>query len=199
MRIVAGKFRRRKLLTRSGLTTRPITDRVKVILFDRLQGLLEETRVLDLFAGTGSLGLEALSRGASSVVFIEQDRQAHQLLVENVRILQAESQTLCWRTDALRSSFRPKGVPDFLPFDLVFFDPPYRMAGEIRPGEPIYDSLERLARTEVTVPETLLVLRCARFAEFELPPSWSVESKLVLNSMALHFCRKGTPCDPSGD
>ena len=76
MRIIAGRFRRRNLLTRSGLVTRPITDRVKETLFERLGDAVIDARVLDVFAGTGTLGLEALSREAASVVFVEKDRQA---------------------------------------------------------------------------------------------------------------------------
>ena len=78
MRIVAGKFRRRKLFANPGLKTRPITDRVKESLFERLSGELEGKRIADVFAGTGTLGLEALSRGAKSVVFIESDRRLPQ-------------------------------------------------------------------------------------------------------------------------
>ena len=127
MRIIAGEFRRRRLLANPGLTTRPITDRVKEILFERTQDLLVDRRIADIFSGTGSLGFEALSRGAQSVVFLESDGKAFELLKQNVAALGVEDRTLCWRTDALKSSFHPKGVDAFLPYDVVFFDPPYRM------------------------------------------------------------------------
>ncbi|HLJ10696.1 MAG TPA: RsmD family RNA methyltransferase, partial [Planctomycetaceae bacterium] len=71
MQIVSGKYRHRKLETNPGETTRPITARVKVALFDRLQPVLQQAKVADVFSGTGTIGLEALSRGAASVVFIE--------------------------------------------------------------------------------------------------------------------------------
>ena len=99
MRIIAGEFRRRKLLASPGLTTRPITDRVKETLFERIGEDLVDRKVADIFAGTGSLGLEALSRGAKSVVFIESDRRGHELLRQNVATLGVEDRTLCWRTD----------------------------------------------------------------------------------------------------
>ena len=89
MRIVAGRLKRRKLRTNPGLVTRPITDRAKEMLFDRL-GTFDGERVADVFAGTGTIGLEALSRGASRVVFVEQDRLAHELLRENVAALGVE-------------------------------------------------------------------------------------------------------------
>ena len=87
VRIIAGEFRRRKLLASPGLTTRPITDRVKETLFERIGDELVDRKVADVFAGTGSLGLEALSRGAKSVVFIESDRRAFELLEQNVATL----------------------------------------------------------------------------------------------------------------
>src|SRR5262245_1608079 len=108
MQIVSGKYRHRRLETNPGLATRPITARVKVALFDRLGPALQDARVADVFAGTGTIGLEALSRGARSVVFIESDRKAVELLRRNVQALRVEQETLCWHTDASKSSFRPK-------------------------------------------------------------------------------------------
>ncbi len=156
MRIIAGEFRRRRLLANPGLTTRPITDRVKEILFERTQDLLVDRRIADIFAGTGSLGLEALSRGAQSVVFLESDRKAFELLKQNVAALGVEDRALCWRTDALKSSYHPKGVDDFLPFDVVFFDPPYRMAASLAPDSPMGKALIRLAREGETAESALL-------------------------------------------
>src|SRR5438477_10186799 len=84
MRIIAGKFRGRKILPPEGEATRPITDRVKQSLFDILTPRIEGSRVYDCFAGTGSMGLESLSRGAASSVFFERDREALKLLRENI-------------------------------------------------------------------------------------------------------------------
>jgi 16S rRNA (guanine966-N2)-methyltransferase len=190
MRIVAGKYRRRKLLTNPGMTTRPITDRAKVILFDRLEPILSGARIADVFAGTGSMGLEALSRGAASVVFFESDHRAYELLLKNVAALKVEQETLCWRVDVLRTSFVPKGVPAFLPYDIVLFDPPYRMTEAIRPGNPLYRAWERLAGERVTAADALLVLRCATEAEFEAPPVWEIEQKINVNTMDLYLFRK---------
>lgn len=190
MRIVAGRFRRRNLLTNPGLVTRPITDRVKEILFERLSGDVLDARVADVFAGTGTLGLEALSRGAKSVVFVESDRKAHELLVANVAKLGVESETLSWRADVMRCSFRPKGVPDFLPFDVIFFDPPYRLVPFIQPGDSLYKALERLARDEVSSPEALLVFRTPVDSQFTLPKDWTIETTLEISSMNIHLARR---------
>ncbi len=190
MRIVSGKYRRRVLQTNPGNTTRPITDRAKVILFDRLQPMLNQgPRVADIFAGTGTMGLEALSRGAKSVVFIEYDRNAHELLQQNVAMLKAEGETVCWRTDAFRSSFHPKGVPDFLPYDIIFFDPPYKLAPKIQTGSLLYAALERLASPTLCAPEALLILRCDDHAEFTMPADWKADQIHRVRSMMLYFFR----------
>ena len=192
MRIVSGKYRRRKLFAHPGTVTRPITDRAKEFLFQRLQDELKACQVADVFAGTGTMGLEALSRGAASVVFIEKDRRAHELLKRNVTMLGVERETLCWRADALRSSFRPKGADDFFPYDIVFFDPPYRMIPNLVPGTLIYKSLERLSRENVTTPDARFVLRTPENARFECPPVWEFDQKLDISSMEIHLFRKNT-------
>lgn len=190
MQIIAGKYRHRKLQSSPGETTRPITARVKVALFDRLQPLLEDARVADVFSGTGTIGLEALSRGARSVVFIENDRVAFDLLRSNVATLKAEAETICWRADASKCSFRPRGDESFLPFDVVFFDPPYVYASRMKAGTMLFRSLERLARAGITSSEALLVLRCGRRTEFEVPSVWRPEQLLHYSSMDVHLFRK---------
>jgi 16S rRNA (guanine966-N2)-methyltransferase len=190
VRIIAGEFRRRRLLTSPGLTTRPITDRAKEILFERAQDLLVDRRIADVFAGTGSLGFEALSRGASSVVFLENDRIAFDLLKQNVAALGVEDRTLCWRTDAVKSSFHPKGVDQFLPFDVVFFDPPYRMAEKLTPESPMAKALVRLARDVVTAESALLFFRVPKQTQVDCPPCWEPETALAISSMEIHVFRK---------
>lgn len=190
MRIIAGKYRRRKLHTNPGQTTRPITDFVKEVLFEWLRDTVKDRRVADIYAGTGSLGLEALSRGATSVVFIEQDRKAHELLKRNVESIGAEEETLCWKTNAQLSSFRPKNVPGFVPFDMIFFDPPYKMIDDLKPGSRLYESLERLARDTVSSENCILILRTPRDAEFECPALWEQYDLLQKSSMDIYFMKK---------
>lgn len=195
MRIIAGHFRRRNLLSRPGLVTRPITDRVKETLFQRLGDCVSGARVLDVFAGTGTLGLEALSRGAAGVVFVEKDRQAVELLRKNVRHLDVEANVLCWQADAARCSYRPRNRDELLPFDLVFFDPPYRLVQHIAPGAPLYRSLERIARETVTSERAVLVFRAPVRTEFEFPPVWGPQWEFQMSNMNMICYRKsdGTP------
>ena len=187
MRIIAGKYRRRKLQTNPGLVTRPITDRAKEPLFERLGQRLSEARVADVFAGTGTLGMESLSRGAASVVFIEQDRKAIEFLKRNIAAIGVADQSLCWRTDAVRCSYRPQGVPAFVPFDLIFFDPPYKMMETLKPRSPLFQSLERLGRSTVSAADAMLCLRTPARAEFEIPHVWQPVRTLDLSSMAVHL------------
>lgn len=190
MRIIAGRFRRRRLLTSPGDITRPITDRVKETLFERITQSLQGARVADIFAGTGTIGLEALSRGARRVVFIEQDGPAHELLTQNVATLDAAEITLCWRTDAIRSSFRPQGAEDFLPYDVIFFDPPYRMIQGLRAGTPLYRALQRLARPAISAERARLILRTPERAEFDMPPQWKLDWTMTMSNMDIHVCTK---------
>jgi 16S rRNA (guanine966-N2)-methyltransferase len=190
MRIIAGRFRRRRLLTSPGEITRPITDRVKETLFERIDRSLQHARVADIFAGTGTIGLEALSRGARSVVFIEQDGPAHELLQQNVATLGAADVTLCWRTDAVRSSFRPQGADELLPYDMIFFDPPYKMIAGLQSGSPLYRALQRLARPGISADRARLVLRTPERAVFDIPPDWSLDWTLTMSNMDVHIYTK---------
>jgi len=126
MRIVAGKFKGHRLAAPTDQTTRPTSDRVREALFNILHhGLqdfeLEGARVLDLFAGTGALGLEALSRGAKYCLFIENSAAARGLIRTNVEALHLTGVTKIWRRDATA----PGPAGNLEPFDLVFADPPY--------------------------------------------------------------------------
>ena len=126
MRIVAGKFRAARLEAPKGLTTRPTSDRVRQALFNVLehgtpQVAFDGARVLDLFAGSGALGLEALSRGARFCLFVEEDAAARAAIRRNVEVLGLTGVTKIWRRDA--TSLGPAGRIE--PFDLVFCDPPY--------------------------------------------------------------------------
>lgn len=126
MRIVAGKFKGRPLASPKDRATRPTSDRVREAVFNVLaHGIdgfsLENARVLDLFAGTGALGIEALSRGARYCLFIENSAPARGLIRTNVETLHLTGVTKIWRRDA--SALGPAGNMDA--FDLVFADPPY--------------------------------------------------------------------------
>lgn len=190
MRIIRGRLGRRKLLSNPGLTTRPIADRVKESLFEFLEDELVDARIVDIFAGTGTLGLEGLSREGHSVVFIERDRLAVDLLRTNVEKLNVQNETLCWANDVERTSFRPKNCDDFLPYDVCFFDPPYKLVPKIVDGTKLYKSLRRLARDGVTREGSLLVFRTPTDSTFQMPPEWEFDRTLDYSTMEIHWYRR---------
>jgi 16S rRNA (guanine966-N2)-methyltransferase len=192
MRIIAGRLRRRTLLTNPGVITRPITDRVKESLFERLTEELVDARVADIFCGTGTLGFEALSRGARRITFIEKDFKAVELLRENIAKLKVADETLVWSADVMRCSFRPKNAEAFVPFDVIFFDPPYKLVPAIREGSPLYRSLQRLGSDRVSSPAAVMLLRTPEDAPFDLPPEWTFEWKLTMSNMDVHHLRRRT-------
>lgn len=126
VRIISGTHKGRKLLPPATDATRPVTDRIKTRLFDRLQaaGRLEAAHVLDVFSGTGSFGLEALSRGASHATFFEKDRSALDRLRRNITACAFDAASTVVDGD-LFDFFAKRTLP--VPADVVFFDPPYRM------------------------------------------------------------------------
>ena len=131
MRVIAGRLGGRRLKAPPGRVTRPTSDRVREALFSML-GDLEGASVLDLFAGTGALGIEALSRGASRVVFVERDAGAVMALRGNLEALGiAPMETEIRRTDALRALRGARASQET--YDLVFIDPPYGQARELGP------------------------------------------------------------------
>jgi len=120
MRVISGKARGVVLKTPQGLLTRPTADRVKEALFSIIQFDLPAARVLDLFGGTGQLGIEALSRGAKSAVFVDAQDAACRLIKENLKKTRLEDQAQVVRGDYMSYLTRCKNQ-----FDIVFLDPPY--------------------------------------------------------------------------
>jgi len=150
MRIIAGEFRGRKLLAPLGDTTRPITDRAKQSLFDTLGDLVAGAIVYDCFAGTGSMGLESLSRGAAHAVFFDLDRSALSLLRQNIDALKVQDRTTVLGVDLFKWARGAWTVPTT---DLVFLDPPYRLLRE-RPDD--LRSLTDALRTHMSTGATLV-------------------------------------------
>ena len=158
MRIVGGEFRGRALQSPTGRETRPTADRVRQTVFDvlehRYSGTVAGARVLDLFAGTGAMGLEALSRGAAFSLFVETEADARSVIRANAETLGVLGRTRIYRRDA--TSLGPIGA--LAPFDLVFADPPYgRALGEAALASALTGGWLQ--------PGALIVLEEAAFAE----------------------------------
>jgi len=167
MRVIAGRLRGRRLHTTPDLATRPTSDRARAGLFDWLGAGIADASVLDLFAGSGSVGIEALSRGAESITFVESARGACAVLRRNLCDLELVDAVRLLPYDVRR------GVRTLLKegarFDLVFADPPY--GRDVVPGMESIEKLltragelviERSARSPETAPGPGLVLRDSR-------------------------------------
>lgn len=171
MRIIAGEFRGRKLLAPVGDATRPITDRVKQSVFDILTPLLDGAVVYDCFAGTGSMGLECLSRGAGHVSFFESERSAADRLRANIRTLGVQDRSSVVTVDLFKwfASAQTRGE-----VTLVFLDPPYRYLRE-RPDELRQLSGDLAARH--LAPGATVVFRHDRDDRLDLAPLVPVDCR----------------------
>lgn len=157
MRVIAGKARSLKLLTPPGMDTRPTTDRTKETLFNILQPEIGGARFLDLFSGSGAIGIEALSRGAAFAVFVEKDRAAAECIRKNLAFTKLGDNGQILRKDvgaALKSL--EKGEP----FDLIFMDPPYGRGLERQ-------VLEYLAHSSLLAEEGTVVVEASLETTFD--------------------------------
>lgn len=155
MRVITGTARGRKLRELPGMDTRPTTDKVKESIFNIVQFDVEGRRVLDLFAGTGQLGIEALSRGAEKCVFVDASREAVKVIRENVELTGFDSQGRIQQGDAVAflTSCREK-------FALCFLDPPYA-------SELLDKALEKIAEIDIMAENGIIV--CESAADRILP------------------------------
>jgi len=182
MRIIAGEFRGRKLLPPAGDVTRPVTDRVKQSLFDILAPDIEGARVYDCFAGTGSMGLECLSRGAGHATFFEADRSAVDRLKKNIAAVGVSNRSTVVAGDLFR--WFDSARPDFK-IDLVFLDPPYRFLTE-RPAE-VQRLAARIADRHLS-PAGMVVFRHDARDALDLPPLAPADRR-EYGGMVLEFLR----------
>ena len=185
MRIIAGRFRSRVILPpESDQTTRPISDRVKQSLFDIVTPLLEDRIVYDCFAGTGSMGLESLSRGARRAVFFEADRSALARLKKNIESLDLGNESSVIAGDVFKYFTATPQPAD--PATLIFLDPPYRFLTE-RP-EKLQGLAERLAAH--LSPDGYVVFRHDAGDRLDLP-ALTVADVRTYGGMTLEFlCRR---------
>lgn len=185
MRIVAGRHRGARLEAPPGDATRPTSDRARQALFDTLTGGrfdidLNDAVVLDLFAGTGALGLEALSRGAARAVFVEKDRAALAVLNRNIAHLKAGDRALVLAQDATELG-RAR-----TPAALVLMDPPYRQ-GLVGPA------LQALLAGGWLVPDALIVVEQAKDEALDLPPGFELLDDRRYGAARFLFLRQATP------
>lgn len=156
MRVVSGSARGRRLKELQGMETRPTTDKVKESLFNVIQFDIPGRKVLDLFGGTGQLGIEALSRGAAHCTFIDQRRDAVALIRENLKLCRLEENAKVMQGDSLAflGSCREK-------FDVIFLDPPYHT-------DLMDRALELVTKIDILSEHGIII--CETMADRQLPP-----------------------------
>jgi 16S rRNA (guanine966-N2)-methyltransferase len=176
MRIVAGEHKGRRLRSPAGARTRPTPDRVREALFSIL-GPVDGLDVLDLYAGSGALGIEALSRGAASATFVESAREAARAIRANLAAIGREDARLV-ETDVFAWLRSPAAKPAF---DLVFCDPPYDAAARI--AQPLSDLLPRVLR-----PQALIVTESAKRNPLALSLPLADERTYGDTRIAIHRC-----------
>lgn len=180
MRIVGGKYRGRTLLSPSGASIRPTSDRAREAIFNILSSRLgpgfDGLRVLDLFAGTGAMGFEALSRGAARVVFVDTSAEARGIIRDHIEAFGAGGVAKLLRRDA--TDLGPAGAMG--PFDVVFLDPPYgKGLGE--------KALASLAAGGWLAPDATIVLEESADAELQLPSGFTIELRRAYGAAAMRL------------
>ncbi|MBR3806153.1 MAG: 16S rRNA (guanine(966)-N(2))-methyltransferase RsmD [Clostridia bacterium] len=180
MRIITGSAKGKRLETLEGEATRPTSERIKEAIFSSIQFEVENRHVLDLFAGSGQMGLEALSRGADRATFIDSSREAMEIVKKNAKTTGFDDKchylVSDWRNYIRKASGKEK-------YDLVFIDPPYAM-------ECCADAAAYLAEREVVIPGALVVLESGteelsaddeRLAGYEIIKSTHYGKKTFVN------------------
>ena len=178
LKIITGTAKGKRLLTLEGEATRPTSERIKEAVFSSIQFDVEGRKVLDLFAGCGQLGLEALSRGAASCTFIDSERDAVDLIKKNAKATGFFENCRYLASD-YRNYIRKAAGTDR--YNLVFIDPPYAM-------ECCADALDRLVRADLLLPGALVVLESgtealepAGFVNFRVQKSTHYGKKTFIN------------------
>ncbi len=158
MRVISGSARRTLLKTIEGLETRPTTDRIKETLFNMLQGSLSDCRFLDLFSGSGGIGIEALSRGAEKCWFVEKNAKAADCIRENLKATHLEDRAVLMEYDAVAAIKKLR--TEKLTFDFIFMDPPYNKKYE-------FYVLNELRNTELADEHTIIIVEAAKNTSFD--------------------------------
>jgi 16S rRNA (guanine966-N2)-methyltransferase len=185
MRIVGGKFKGRAIRAPEGRATRPTSDRARESIFNVLAHAdwappLEGARVIDAFAGSGALGLEAMSRGAAFCLFVETDSAARGCIRDNIEAFQLFGATRIHRRSATDLGSKPAGLGS--PFDLVFMDPPYDF--ELVPA-----ALDQLSKGSWTTPEALIIAETSANEAPPVAPDWILLDERIYGAARISFLR----------
>ena len=157
MRAIAGSARSLKLKTLEGMDTRPTTDRIKETLFNIIGPSVYDSIFLDLFSGSGGIGIEALSRGAKEAVFVENNPKAMRCIKDNLKFTRLESKAATMTADVMNALYRLEGEKVF---DIIFMDPPYDHELEKK-------VLEYLSGSELVYDDTTIIVEASKDTRFD--------------------------------
>ena len=185
MRVIAGKARSLPLKAPAGMKTRPTTDRIKETLFNMLQSQIADSVFVDLFSGSGSIGIEALSRGANKAYFIESDRKAVECIRDNLNFTKFSDQAQVLAQDAVSGVYSIKEAAD-----IIFMDPPYDNGLEQR-------ALEALRHNSIADSNTLIIIEASADTDFSYLDEYgyTMIKEKHYGSNRHVFIRKGTADD----
>ena len=156
MRVIAGSAKRLPLKTIEGMDTRPTTDRIKETLFNMIAPGMYDCIFLDLFSGSGGIGIEALSRGAREAVFVENNPKAMAVIRENLKFTRLEQKAVTVTRDVMAALYQMEGEKVF---DFIFMDPPYGRGLERK-------VLEYLAGSELVYEDTVIIVEASKDTDF---------------------------------
>jgi len=156
MRVIAGSARSLRLKTLDGMDTRPTTDRIKETLFNMIGPSMFDCVFLDLFAGSGGIGIEALSRGAREAVFVENNPKAMMCVKDNLKFTKLEGKAVTLTTDVMNALYKLEGEKVF---DYIFLDPPYDRGFEKR-------VLEYLSDSSLVYEDTQIIVEASKETDF---------------------------------
>lgn len=160
MRVIAGSAKRLQLKTLDGLDTRPTTDRIKETLFNMIAPSVFGSVFLDLFSGSGGIGIEALSRGAKEAVFVEKNPKAMECIRENLKYTKLFPKAVTMTKDVLTALYQMEGEKSF---DFIFMDPPYDQKLEKK-------VLEYLSGSELVYEDTVIIVEASKETDFSYLP-----------------------------
>jgi len=188
MRIIAGFHRGRRIVAPEGRTTRPMTDRVRENLFNILVSDVPDAVVLDLFCGSGALGLEALSRGAAWCQFVDADAAAVATVEANRRTLRLEAASRVARRDVLRPGPWLKPPAPHGRYSLIFADPPYKMTADPEGRRHLAAMIATLDDLGLVAPRAVAMIRAERGVPMDAPwPRWHLVDVRSYGTTTLHL------------
>lgn len=156
MRVIAGSAKRLQLKTLDGMDTRPTTDRIKETLFNMITSGIYDSVFLDLFSGSGGIGIEALSRGAKKAIFVEMNPKAMMCIKDNLKYTKLERKAMTLTKDVMTALYQLEGE---IVFDYIFMDPPYNKQLE-------KNVLEYLADSSMVYEDTLIIVEASKETDF---------------------------------